>query len=613
MATTGSVRTNTRFGYVQLFWSLQSQNVATNTSTIAYELTINRTNNISSTAPKNYSIAINGVNVASGTTTIGGVGTKTIYTGSTTIPHNADGSKVFTFSFSQQIDITYSGSWVGTITGSGSDALNTIPRATQPTLNVASQTMGQAITISLPRATASFTHNLWYSFGQATGTIGNAIGTSTSWTIPLGLANQIGNATSGVGTIHCDTYNGATLIGTKTVAFTAIVPDDAKPYFTSFTTTEAVAGLAAKFGGYVQNKSKINVKSVGIGVYASLITHYSHKFLNYNYQSAEFVSEPLSQSGTIPITSTVTDTRGRTGTITNNITVIPYNSPKINYFRCYRASSNGTADTNGRYLKCEFSFDISPVNNKNDKRYMIQYKLKTATEWTTLVDNTSVYTASTTYTSTNQVLIETNSYDVRFYIADYFSTAEYIADVATTFTIMNWRSTGKGMAIGKVSEKDALEIALPVEVNGQPLQTGAITVLCTSQQPITTANYTKCNLNSTLGQAGNNLTLSNNEITCQKSGYVEVSGMISLTGGLVAGDNIYGFVFRTHSGGETALNIGAITSQGQWTTIVINPVITAVNAGDKITLQVLNSNARGTMGNADNVAWMNKLTVKYVG
>lgn len=612
MATNGQIRTNTAFGYIQLAWATQSQDVANNQSVISYTLSINRTSNISSSVAKSYWININGVE-SNGTATIGGSGVKNLATGTITIPHNADGSKAFSYSFAVQVDITWSGSWVGTVTGAGSGSLNTIPRATQPTLNVASQEMNKAIVINLPRASASFTHTLRYGFGNLRETIATGVATSHSWTIPMNLANQIGNATSGVGLIWVDTYNGSTLIGTKEIAFTARVPEDIKPYFTSITVTEAESGLAAKFGAYIQNKSKVSVVANALGVYSSQIVSYKHEILGWTYLSKDFTSGFLFNSGEITIVSYCTDTRGRTGTATTKINVLPYEAPKINSFSGFRALSNGTQNYDGTYLKCNFNFAISPLNNLNNKEYTIQYKLKSAITWTTLVTNTSIYSVNTSYTSGN-ILADVNSYDVRMIVVDYFTTVIYQIDIPTAFTILDFRSTGKGMGIGKVSEKDALEIAIPVEIDGQPIQAGAITVYCNAQQTITTSNYTKVNFNAVLGNAGNNFTLNNNNIVCNKTGYVEVSGMVSVTGGITSGDNYYIFMFReSTSGGGTSLNISQRTAGTDWTTIQLSPVVVDVRAGEKIYIAFLNNNARGSLGNTENLAWMNKLTVRYVG
>lgn len=91
-------------------------------------------------------------------------------------------------------------------------------------------TMGSAGTITISRASSSFTHTLTYSFGNTSGTIiTKTTATSVKWTPPLSLASQIPNATSGTCTITCTTYNGNTNIGSKTCTLTVSVPASVKP------------------------------------------------------------------------------------------------------------------------------------------------------------------------------------------------------------------------------------------------------------------------------------------------------------------------------------------------------------------------------------------------
>ncbi|WP_226164213.1 DUF859 family phage minor structural protein, partial [Hymenobacter terricola] len=124
--------------------------------------------------------------------------TKTLASGTTTIAHNADGSKTFNYSFSQQFDITFNG-WIGTISGSGSGTLNTIARASQPscitwpehTQNVGQ--FGDTISIHMNRLSSSFTHTVRYQFGTQSGTIATGVTTGTTWTIPASLMNLIPN------------------------------------------------------------------------------------------------------------------------------------------------------------------------------------------------------------------------------------------------------------------------------------------------------------------------------------------------------------------------------------------------------------------------------------
>ena len=96
--------------------------------------------------------------------------------------------------------------------------------------------MGSATTISITRASSSFTHTLSYSFGSTSGTIATkTTSTSVSWTPALTLANQIPNALTGTCTITCETYNGSTKIGSKTCTLTLTVPSSVKPTITSLT------------------------------------------------------------------------------------------------------------------------------------------------------------------------------------------------------------------------------------------------------------------------------------------------------------------------------------------------------------------------------------------
>ena len=162
---------NSNAPYVTLYLTQSSQSVNDNTSKLLYELILYRPLSISSGASKSYSININGSKVASGTTTIGGSGRKEIKSGYVTVSHNSDGTKSVSFSFSMQIDITFSGSWIGTVSASGSTSLTTIPR--KSSLSVGNGTLNSSQTISISRASSSFAHTITYKCGSYSGTIAN--------------------------------------------------------------------------------------------------------------------------------------------------------------------------------------------------------------------------------------------------------------------------------------------------------------------------------------------------------------------------------------------------------------------------------------------------------
>lgn len=133
MATSGQTIVKvTDYNNLVFNWTQTSQSYANNSTTISWSLTLTSTSSgtITSTATKNWSVNING-NTYSGTNTVGIPmnSSKTLASGTTTIEHNADGSKTFSYSFTQQFGITFSLNLIGVISGSGVGTLNTIPRA----------------------------------------------------------------------------------------------------------------------------------------------------------------------------------------------------------------------------------------------------------------------------------------------------------------------------------------------------------------------------------------------------------------------------------------------------------------------------------------------------
>ena len=468
MASSGSFNTsayNNR--YLTLSWETTSQSIDNNTSTIKW--TLKGAGSASGYyISGNFKVVINGATVYSSSTRIELWNGTTVASGTTTISHNADGTKSFTAS--AEAGIYYV---AVNCTGSGSFTLDTIPRATTPTLSASTFDMGTSITISTPRASTSFTHTLSYTFGNLSGSIGSGIGTSTTWTVPLTLANAIPNAISGVGSITCQTYNGSTLIGTKSVTFTASVPSTVIPTISAVSIKEAVDGIADKFSGFVQNRSKLNVGITATGAYGSTITKYETYIQSVSYLGSSFTSNLITASGSIGVLTIITDSRGRTAQATNSVTIFEYASPTISTFTAFRCDSSGNADDEGTRINVAVNFNISTVNNLNDKYYEILYKIKGATSWEGTLVSGNVYSRNDSFVTSSLFNVD-NAYEVTIRIWDYFISSENginaTINIPTAFTLFDCRNTGKGIAFGKVSAKDAMEVALDLELTGELIQ-----------------------------------------------------------------------------------------------------------------------------------------------
>lgn len=467
MASSGTIQQAIRTGYrLQIAWSVGSQSVANNTSSVTAKVQLVSTGasyTINSSASKSGSLTINGTKYTfSFSAALSGNQTKTLYTKTVTIAHNADGSKTCAFASTIGIKVTLGGTYYDDVTASGNGTFDTIPRATTPTISASSVNMGASITINMPRAASAFTHTLTYKFGNATGTIGSGLGTRKAWEVPLTLANQIPSGTSGTCAITCKTYNGSTLIGTKTVSFKANVPASVVPTISAVSMAETVSGLAAQFGAFVQGKSKVKISITAAGAYGSTIKTYKANVDGKDYSGAAPTTGTLS-SGSKTVTITVTDSRGRTAKTTKTLTVVAYSAPTIPILSAVRALADGTDNYEGQHGKIALSFSVASVGGKNTSIYTLEYKAKSATSWTALQAGTG-FTLSETIITEDALFSVDSAFDIRLSVKDYFTTIRKAVEIPTAFTLLDFNASGRGIAFGKVSElTEGVEFALPMK------------------------------------------------------------------------------------------------------------------------------------------------------
>ena len=471
MADSGTIQEAIRTGYrIQIAWNVDSQSVANNTSTVTAKVQLVSTGSsytINSTASKSGSLTINGTKYTfSFTASLSGNQTKTIFTKTVTISHASDGTKTCSFSATAGINVTLSGTYYGNVTASGSGTFDTIARASSISSVTSSVSVNgtNEVTVAISRKSSSFTHTVVFSFGSYSKTT-TGVGTSTSYAIPTSWLNAIPNATSGTAKVTVTTYSGSTKIGTAVSKnFTLTVPSTVVPTISAVTLTEAEAGLAAQFGGYVQNKSKIAVKITAAGALSSTIKTYKTTIQGANYTASSFTSGVLKNSGTSTVTITVTDSRGRTASTTRSITVIAYAAPKITSFKGFRSLSNGAENYEGTYLNAAVNYTIAAVSNKNTASYTLEYRQKNAEEWELLTDGSN-YALNTNLVSSSGFMSTENSYDIRLTVKDYFTTISSVIEIPTAFTLLDFNASGKGLAFGKVSELDnGMEVDMDMSI-----------------------------------------------------------------------------------------------------------------------------------------------------
>ena len=202
--------------------------------------------------------------------------------------------------------------------------------------------------------------------------------TSYSWTVPKSIANSFPSATSGSLTIRCITYDDDDQVGdAKTVTLTVTIPNTAefKPSVGTVSISEAVQAVTTAFGSrYVQGLSQLNVDIEASGAYGSTIRSYSTSVDGVTYNSNAFTSNVINASGTLSVTVTVSDSRGRTASKTVNISVVEYKPPAITGMSYQQCDADGTANPTGTSTKISITGQVSSVSSQNSRTLTLKWK-----------------------------------------------------------------------------------------------------------------------------------------------------------------------------------------------------------------------------------------------
>lgn len=440
-------------GYaVRVVYSVNSQSVANNTSTVTVEahlVSLKSSYNISASATKNGRLVINGTTYNfTFNATLSSLQDKKLYTTTVTIPHNGDGTKSFSISCSLGIEVTLSGTRYNTVSTNGNVTLPTIARASSCTMS-GTKKFGSTVTFTHTRASSAFTITLTYTCGGASGTIASGrAADSTSWTIPKSLQSQVPKATSIPITIYADTYNGSTLIGGVSLQFTCTIADDCKPSLTTLSCSNPDTGGTT----YYQRVSKLRVEVGNSQAYDSPIVKFvmtvdGQTITNYGYI---IWSGVLQNSGAKDVTVTITDGRGRTATKTwtRAITVTAYSPPRINAFTCKRTGldEGGNEVISNLGTRGYFSCSCSWHSNSTNIERKFKYKPVTSDTWSeTVWLNYDVLTDYCFNTNLNSG----TAYDLQIELVDQVTSVFANIKMNNLFPLINLSSDGTAIAFGK--------------------------------------------------------------------------------------------------------------------------------------------------------------------
>ena len=344
--------------------------------------------------------------------------------------------------------------------------------ATQPSLSASTVEMGKSVTINTPAVNSAYRHNIWAAFGNAGVVIAERVVSSTTWTPDVNLASQISNATSGVATIYCDTFDAnGTQLGTKTISITLTVPGSVVP--SAGTLSAALAEDTSGTGLYVKGMGKAKLTLFGAsGAYGSSITSYTITGGGWTATNGALTTGTLASAGNITFTATVTDSRGRKASTTRIISVIDYTKPGVAVCDVYRCDADGNRKKAGTYFAVEINASYSAITG-NTLSITARYKKQSESSYGTAANVTN--NGKTVIGGGN--IGASTTYDVLVTVADKYNSLPILRTLSTKSVLQSFKRSA-GAAIGKVAElSNWLDVAWDTRIRGNLKVDGTISTI----------------------------------------------------------------------------------------------------------------------------------------
>lgn len=380
--------------------------------------------------------------------------TKTAWSRTFTVTHSSTGTAKVTAKATVETNIS-----AGTITKSASKTLTTIPRASEPSVSGTLQ-LGNGITVNTNRKSTAFTHTLSWSWAGKSGTIATGVGASYVWTPSIAtFAPYLTNATSATCTITCVTYSGGYAIGTKAKTFTLSIPSSVVPSC-SLAVTDT-NGYLETYDAFVLNKSQVRATVTGAGIYGSTISKYAATLggvTKSGTASAVDLGAPLT-TGSQTVTGTVTDSRGRTKSASQAITVANYTNPTLNA-SAFRAT-NGVEDDESTTVRVSVSGTVCDVNSKGINSGTVKIESREVNgEWTQRQSQDRGQTFS--FDADFSGFEATSRYEIRVTVTDSFGTvAQMTLFIMTAQPVMDLHSTGEGIGFATTAQQGQFRVGIP--------------------------------------------------------------------------------------------------------------------------------------------------------
>lgn len=298
--------------------------------------------------------------------------------------------------------------------------------------------------------------------------VSNQAVSSVNWTPSKAFANNVPNSLQVSIRVTCTTWDASgAAVGSNYVDVTCALPADIVPTVSAVTVSDA-AGIANTYGSYLTQYSSLRIRTTAAGVYGSTISSVSVVVDNVgSFPGTDVTTGTLTRAGTINITVTATDSRGRKATKTTSVSVVEYVAPYLTSISVTRATSSGAVSPSGNYGRVTFSARVMALNNHNTATYSYLYRVKGSASWTEVAipDLAGQYTVNKAVVTFPAATGK--SYEIAIKIQDKFrAPVSTIIVLSTVYVLAQATASGDGISLGKLAERPGLDIGLQAIFHG---------------------------------------------------------------------------------------------------------------------------------------------------
>ena len=282
-----------------------------------------------------------------------------------TVRHGADGNG----------SVQLGGQWVSDVESRWTPASLSVsaavalPRILRPSvLRVAELTLGQACVLSIRAEEERYTHRVTYALGGASGTVVQETAQrELTWTPPLELARQLPQSVAGTMRLTVTTYDGDTTMGSSVTECRVYVPDTVRPTAALTVTPVNDNAVLEQWGVFVKGMTRLRWQVTAQGAYGASIDGCSVSCGGVGGSGLNGVSAgAVSVSGEVTAAAMVKDSRGRSVSVeAGAVTVYEYSGPTMTRPAVCRCDADGTACSDGGYVKVKCGTQCSDVGGRN--------------------------------------------------------------------------------------------------------------------------------------------------------------------------------------------------------------------------------------------------------